>query len=96
MAKKKFAPSTRRKSTSSSKPIQQRILSSDGIGDVAGDVWQLLTDQGEQSLMVIKKSIDAPADVVMAAVGWLAREDKLEFKRSGRSVKVSLQQQTTR
>ena len=90
MAKKKSAPSTRRKSTSSSQPIQQRILSNEGIGDVAGDVWRLLTDQGEQSLAAIKKAIDAPTDVVMAAVGWLAREDKLEFKRSGRSVKVSL------
>ena len=91
MAKKKSAPSTRRKSTSGSAPLQQRVLSNDRIGEVAGDVWQLLTNQSEQSLTAIKKSIDAPTDVVMAAVGWLAREDKLEFKSSGRSVKISLQ-----
>ena len=90
MAKKKFAPSTKKKSISKSKSIQQRILSNDGIGVVAGDIWLLLGDQSEQSLASIKKSIDAPTDVIMAAVGWLAREDKLEFKKIGRTVKVSL------
>ena len=90
MAKKKSAPSTKKKSISTSKSIQQRIVSNDGIGVVAGDVWRLLGDQSEQSLTAIKKSIDAPTDVIMAAVGWLAREDKLEFKKIGRTVKVSL------
>jgi hypothetical protein len=65
-------------------------LSNDQIGEVAGEIWDLLTGQNGQSLAAIKKSIDAPADVVMAAVGWLAREEKLEFEQSGRSVKVSL------
>ena len=90
VAKKKSAPSTKKKSISTSKSIQQRILSNDGIGVVAGDIWRLLGDQSEQSLAAIKKSIDAPTDVIMAAVGWLAREDKLEFKKIGRTVKVSL------
>jgi hypothetical protein len=90
MAKKKSSPSTKNKPIPGSKPIPRRILSNDGIGDVAGDLWRLLTDQSELSLATIKKSINAPADVVMAAVGWLAREEKLEFKKSGRSVKVLL------
>jgi len=88
--KKKSVPSTSKNSTSGSKSFRQRSCSSDLIGDVAGDVWQLLAEQSGQSLAAIKKSIDAPADVVMAAVGWLAREEKLEFEQSGRSVKVSL------
>jgi hypothetical protein len=60
------------------------------IGNVAGEIWGLLTNNGEQTLAGIKKSVDAPSDIVLAAIGWLAREDKLEFSTSGRTVKISL------
>jgi Winged helix-turn-helix domain (DUF2582) len=60
------------------------------IGEVAGEVWGLLANGEAQTLAAIKKSIDAPADLVVAAVGWLAREDKLAFTTSGRTVKLSL------
>jgi hypothetical protein len=68
----------------------QRSLSSEHIGEVAGEVWGLLAEKDEQTLAVIKKSIDAPTDLVMAALGWLAREGKLAFAVSGRTVKMSL------
>ena len=60
------------------------------IGHVAGDVWGLLVNDGSLTLAAIKKAVDAPGDLVLAAIGWLAREDKLEFSTQGRSVKVSL------
>jgi hypothetical protein len=60
------------------------------IGHVAGDVWGLLVRDGSLTVAAIKKSIDAPPDLVLAAIGWLAREDKLEFSTQARSVKVSL------
>jgi Winged helix-turn-helix domain (DUF2582) len=60
------------------------------IGHVAGEVWGLLSRDGGQTIAAIKKSINAPSDVVLAAIGWLAREDKLEFSVRGRSVKLSL------
>ena len=66
------------------------VFSSTEIGHVAGDVWGLLVRDGSQTIAAIKKSIDAPPDLVLAAIGWLAREDKLEFSTHGRSVKVSL------
>ena len=62
----------------------------DDIGHVAGEIWHRLDSGGHQSITQLKKSISAPADVVMAAVGWLAREDKVEFSKSGRAVKVGL------
>ncbi len=71
-------------------PVRHRILSNDQIGQVAGKVWQLLAEEGDQSLTSIKKSIGGSDVVVLAAVGWLAREGKLEFLASGRSMKVSL------
>ncbi len=57
---------------------------------MAGEVWGLLANGDGQTLAAIKKRVDAPADLVVAAVGWLAREDKLEFTTSGRTVKLSL------
>jgi len=36
------------------------------------------------------KEIDAPRDVVMQALGWLAREEKLEIEGDGRTRTVSL------
>lgn len=70
--------------------VQQRLLTCDEIGHVAGEVWQLLTNANNRSLASIKKSIDAPDVLTLAAIGWLAREDKLQFDTSGRFTTVSL------
>jgi hypothetical protein len=77
-------------STKKSDSATQQAFSPHEIGNVAGEIWGLLTNDGEQTLAGIKKSVDAPADIVLAAIGWLAREDKLEFATSGRTVKISL------
>ena len=69
---------------------RQRNLTSDDIGHVAGEIWALLSEMDAQTVAALKNAIDAPADVVVAAVGWLAREDKVTFAAAGRSVKVSL------
>jgi Winged helix-turn-helix domain (DUF2582) len=65
-------------------------LSDVEIGHVAGDVWGVLTRDSEMTIAAIKKAVPAPGDVVMAAIGWLAREHKLVFTAEGRSVKISL------
>ena len=68
----------------------ERTLATHHIGEVAGEIWQLLSEKEAQTLAAMKKSIAAPADVVVAAVGWLAREGKLEFTASGKTLKISL------
>jgi hypothetical protein len=60
------------------------------IGHVAGDVWGALSRKGPLTLAGIKKEVKAPGDVVTAAIGWLAREEKLDFDTAGRAVKISL------
>jgi len=65
-------------------------ITSAEIGRVAGDIWGLLVRDGGLSLAAIKKSVKAPPDVVAAAIGWLAREDKLVFSMNGKQLKVSL------
>jgi hypothetical protein len=42
------------------------------------------------TIAAIKKAVPAPGDIIMAAIGWLAREHKLVFTAHGRSVKISL------
>jgi hypothetical protein len=78
------------KRTGSLEAPSQRGLSSEMIGNTAGDVWRVLSERGAQTLAGLKKSIDSPDDQVMLAVGWLAREDKLDFETNGRTITVSL------
>lgn len=63
----------------------------DGIGELAGEVWDFLEESGESSLTQVNDAVDAPRSRVNMAIGWLAREDKLEFNNEGRGVSVSLQ-----
>jgi hypothetical protein len=60
------------------------------IGETAGDVWRLLTDRGSLSMAQIVKQLDAPRDLVMMALGWLAREDKIAIDNESRGRTVSL------
>ena len=55
------------------------------IGETAGDVWQLLDQDGQTKISQLVKQIDAPRDVVMQAVGWLAREGKIRIEEESRS-----------
>ena len=60
----------------------------DQIGDTAGVVWHYLRDNGPSSITELTKEIDAPRDVVMQAVGWLAREDKIVVEEEARGRKT--------
>jgi hypothetical protein len=60
------------------------------IGHAAGDVWGALSRNGGLTIAALKKEVAAPGDIVMAAIGWLAREDKVVFDTAGRAVKISL------
>ena len=95
MAKKKTASTTKvlpsKQTTSQNEtPTQKLNFSIEDVGVAAGCIWQLLNEKGEQSMAGIKSEINGPADLVVAAVGWLAREGKVKIRNSGRSVFVSL------
>jgi hypothetical protein len=60
------------------------------IGETAGAVWQVLSDNGSMSVAKLVKAIDEPRDTVMQALGWLARENKICFEDEGRTRIVSL------
>jgi hypothetical protein len=60
------------------------------IGHAAGEVWGFLSGGAPRTIAEIKKAVNAPGDVVVAAIGWLAREDKLEFVTNGKTVRIGL------
>ena len=62
----------------------------DDVGEVAGEVWDFLNEEGKSSLSAVNKAISEPRSRVNMGIGWLAREDKLEFDAEGRGVSVEL------
>lgn len=60
------------------------------VGDVAGLVWNYLHEHGEVTLSKLAREIDAPRDLVMQGVGWLARENKVLYLTGTRYKKLTL------
>ncbi len=59
------------------------------IGNNAGAVWNALNN-GEMEIKELKKSVKFTDKELWAAIGWLAREDKLAIKEQGKEVFLSL------
>ncbi len=62
----------------------------ESIGTVAGLVWAYLDQKGPVTLSKLAREINAPRDLVMQGVGWLAREEKIKFHPGQRSKLISL------
>lgn len=62
------------------------------IGNTAGEVWRLLDQDGAHSLAQLKKKLSSSGELLGFAVGWLAREDKLEIFKEKRAVMLRLKE----
>jgi len=62
------------------------------IGETAGKIWQFLSQKGEANLNQIKKGVKADPNLILQAIGWLAREDKLIIEQKGRFVTYALKE----
>lgn len=60
------------------------------IGDVAGTVWRVLHENGPTPQTKLLQQVDAPRDLVLQGLGWLAREGKLQFEQRARGRAVSV------
>jgi hypothetical protein len=60
------------------------------IGETAGIVWRILHENGPLSLAKIVDTAGRNRDIVMQAIGWLAREDKVSIADTKRGRIVSL------
>lgn len=56
------------------------------IGTAAGVVWRFLEQNGPATASRIKKDVPLPPGMVDRAIGWLAREEKIEVDGKGRNV----------
>lgn len=66
------------------------ITLEEDLGEVAGRIWRFLDQEGSSSLSSLNDAISEPRSRVNMGIGWLAREDKLEFNEDGRGVSVDL------
>lgn len=67
-----------------------QVIDIDNIGMTAGQIWNYLNSNGERTLTQMTKDLDLNSNFAQMGIGWLAKEGKLEFSRSGNSTKVRL------
>jgi hypothetical protein len=60
------------------------------IGAAAGAIWHALHSKGGLTLSRLQKEVHAKKPVFDWAIGWLAREDKICFTSSKRSLVIEL------
>jgi hypothetical protein len=60
------------------------------IGETAGTIWRVLSENGPLSMAKLVKAVGEPRDAVMQGLGWLAREGKVSIDEEGRNRMVSL------
>jgi len=60
------------------------------IGEMAGLIWKTLEEKGEMTTSKLKTDLKADVFTLNAAIGWLAREGKVEILKKGNSMKLQL------
>ncbi len=54
-------------------------------------MWKTLETKGPQSAKKLKKATKLDSDIFYMALGWLAREDKIDIKKTGKTkIKIAL------
>ena len=64
--------------------IQQEII------NAAGMIYNYLSDKGEVSISKLRKDLNLYENFTEMGLGWLSREDKLDYTKKLRSVTVRL------
>ncbi len=60
------------------------------IGETAGKIWKVLKKKGELNVTQLPKVLNEKSAVVYQALGWLAREGKIDYKIKAAKTFVSL------
>lgn len=66
------------------KEMQEQIIES------AGQIYNYLSDKGEVTINKMTKDLDLDNNFVSMGLGWLSREDKVEYTRKPKSISVKL------
>jgi Mn-dependent DtxR family transcriptional regulator len=62
----------------------------DKIGKTAGAIWKILKKKKEVNVTELPKLLKEKSSLVYQALGWLAREDKIEYQTKAAKTFVSL------
>jgi hypothetical protein len=60
------------------------------IGETAGKIWQALSDEGPHTVVQLKKKLKVSNELLFFALGWLAREDKIDMVPGKSGFRVQL------
>ncbi len=59
-----------------------RNVNQHGIGETAGTIWETLSREGPLSFAALMEEVNAPQSMFFMAIGWLSREEKLQFEQA--------------
>lgn len=62
----------------------------DKIGETSGNIWKILKNRGEVNVSQLPKLLNEKSAIVYQGLGWLAREEKIEYQTKDAKTFVSL------
>jgi hypothetical protein len=60
------------------------------IGETSGKIWKILQKRDEVAISQLPGIINEKAAIINQALGWLAREDKIEYRTQANKTFISL------
>jgi hypothetical protein len=55
----------------------------DRIGEIAEKIWTILEEKQNVDILTLPTILKESKEIVYQALGWLAREDKIKYRKSG-------------
>jgi hypothetical protein len=62
----------------------------DAIGETSGAIWKALQNEDKIALSAVPKLVGRKESLAYQAVGWLAREGKIDYETIGRKTYIAL------
>lgn len=60
------------------------------IGETAGSIWNVLKERDKVTISSLPGIVNENSSLVNQALGWLAREGKINYQQEGRKTLISL------
>jgi Winged helix-turn-helix domain (DUF2582) len=60
------------------------------VGETAGKIYRALASDGPHTVTQLKKKLNGSGELVNFALGWLAREDKIDIVQEKKTFHIQL------
>jgi Mn-dependent DtxR family transcriptional regulator len=67
-----------------------KVIMIEQVGSTAGRIWDILQREDELTISQLPKALKQKDSLVYQALGWLAREGKIEYRTQGNKTIISL------